>query len=450
MSFRDEKIGSLLKRELALTGLPAALVFGLASIFVFFYYFEADSYKFIFQTLGFVAFVSSILRYVVSKQMLATSDFYKHRRLLFSIILINSLCWALIFGIGTIATGATSVHFGILLVLQTAFLSGSLITLSVEKLLFIPYQFINTISMVGALYYLHHSTHNNDYLYLLLIYVVFCIYQFKQFFSFRQLTFERLNYQTDLSLRNQELESSHRIIVDQSTNMIQAAKATALGEMASGLSHEVNNSLMIILGSVQSLERTLRQNHGPNPSYELKFERAKGGIQRIRTVVEGLRYFSHHMGPVPKEETSLRDIMERTLNFSHELIKTSGVALEVAEAPELKINCQPIQITQILFNLIKNAYDALEKIKEPEQRWIRIEFEKKKSEVHIIVKNGGTKISSEYVPKLFKQFFTTKEVGKGLGLSLSTSKGIAKEHEGDVILDERSPHTTFVLKLPCI
>jgi signal transduction histidine kinase len=449
MSFRDEKIGNLLKRELALTGLPAALVFGLASIFVFFYYFEAESQKSIIQTLAILIFFANISRYVISKRMLASAEFKSQQKVLFGAILINGICWSAIFAIGTIATQAASVHFGILLVLQAAFVSGSLITLSVEKLLFIPYQVINTIAMVGALYYLHHSTHETDYLYLLSIYVVFCIYQFKQFFSFRQLTLERIQGQAELSQRNQELESSQRTIVDQSMNMIQAAKATALGEMASGLSHEVNNSLMVILGSVQSLERTLRQNHGPNPSYELKFERARGAIQRIRTVIDGLRYFSHHMGPVPKEETSLREIMERTLNFSHDMVKNNAVVLEVADAPELKVTCQPIQITQILFNLIKNAYDALERAPDADQKWVRIDFEQKKSEILVLVKNGGPKINSEHTPKLFQQFFTTKEVGKGLGLSLSNSKGIAQEHQGDVTFDERAPHTTFILRLPC-
>jgi signal transduction histidine kinase len=130
------------------------------------------------------------------------------------------------------------------------------------------------------------------------------------------------------------------------------------------------------------------------------------------------------------------------------MIKANEITMMVAPIPPLMVHCNPMQITQILFYLTKNAFDALEGVDDPMKRWIRISFAEKDNDVEIRVMNGGPRISPEIKSRLFQPFFTTKEVGKGTGLSLSISKGIALAHQGDIYLDDSTECTTFVLKIP--
>lgn len=99
----------------------------------------------------------------------------------------------------------------------------------------------------------------------------------------------------------------------------------------------------------------------------------------------------------------------------------------------------------MIASLLQNSYDS---IKSLPTKWIRIEVWERGREAIISVTDSGHGIPPEIRDRIFHPFFTTKDVGKGIGLSLSIAQGIAGEHGGSLVLDSGSPHTRFVLRLP--
>jgi len=154
------------------------------------------------------------------------------------------------------------------------------------------------------------------------------------------------------------------------------------------------------------------------------------------------------MEPQPKEVVALKEVIERTLSYTHELLKAHEIKFSSSEIPDVKIHCHPFQITQILFNLTKNADEAMMSLP-VDERWLKYEFVAYPDHILIKVMNGGPQIPPEFHMRLFQPFFSTKEVNQGTGLSLSTSKGIAMDHKGDLYF-EYNQNTTFVLKLPIV
>ncbi len=202
------------------------------------------------------------------------------------------------------------------------------------------------------------------------------------------------------------------------------------------------------MGSVQQLERYFIRDGVENPDYLRKVRNSKEAIDQIKTVIDGLRFFSQQGDEAEKVDRPLEEIIQRTLNFINEMIKANEITMIVSPIPPIMVHCNPMQITQILFYLTKNAFDALEGVEDPLKRWIRISFVEKNQDVEIRVMNGGPQISPDVKSRLFQPFFTTKDIGKGTGLSLSISKGIALAHKGDIYLDDAPDCTTFALKIP--
>jgi signal transduction histidine kinase len=107
--------------------------------------------------------------------------------------------------------------------------------------------------------------------------------------------------------------------------------------------------------------------------------------------------------------------------------------------------CQPVEISQTLLNLLNNAFDVIEKL---EERWIRIQIDKKDDYLTMSVINSGPKIPDAVVEKIFQPFFTTKGVGKGTGLGLSISKNIIERHNGTLSVDNSCQNTKFDIRIP--
>jgi C4-dicarboxylate-specific signal transduction histidine kinase len=122
--------------------------------------------------------------------------------------------------------------------------------------------------------------------------------------------------------------------------------------------------------------------------------------------------------------------------------------VEAREIPaSWEVECHPSQISQVLLNLLNNAYDAA--LAQPD-RWIELDARDQGSLVEISVTDSGPGIPRELARKIMDPFFTTKPPGKGTGLGLSISSNIMTDHGGSLSLDQNSPHTRFVMSLPKI
>jgi PAS domain S-box-containing protein len=226
---------------------------------------------------------------------------------------------------------------------------------------------------------------------------------------------------------------------------IQAGKMATLGEMASGVAHEINNPLAVISGRVALLKKRLAGESEEAQKNVTDLEKIESQVSRITKIVSGLRSFARSSANDPKVAASIKKIVEDSVELVIARYLKSNVQVHVVPFDDVQIPCRHIEISQVLVNLLNNAFDAVSELAE---KWIRIEIESSNSELKIMVTDSGSGISSDIVEKMMNPFFTTKEVGKGTGLGLSISKGIIEDHGGTLTYNPDASHTQFIVKLP--
>lgn len=236
------------------------------------------------------------------------------------------------------------------------------------------------------------------------------------------------------------------LIEAQRMKLAAAAKMSALGEMAAGLAHEINNPVAIIHGHASLLrslaDRKLISSKNLNETASVIEQTS----ERISRIVKSLRAFARDVEQDAFQKVPLIDVIRETAELSVARFQKRGIEFRIDPFDEsLKVECRPVQISQVLLNLLNNAYDAVENMQSP---WVRISVVEEKDFVEIKVTDSGKGIPPELQGKLFQPFFTTKEIGKGTGLGLSLSSGIMETQFGSLSLDPSSPHTCFVARLP--
>ncbi len=225
-----------------------------------------------------------------------------------------------------------------------------------------------------------------------------------------------------------------------------SAKMAALGEMSGNVAHEVNNPLAAILLRAHRLRTLVRQSPLDVPAVERVSGDIESTVHRIRRIVDGLRTFARDAEHDPLRPESVARIVADTIEICSERFRHHTIDLRVEPVPpDLMAVCRSVQISQILLNLLSNAFDAVEN---QSLRWVRLRAEADERQVRITVTDSGPGVPPDLENRIMEPFFTTKDVGKGTGLGLSVSKGIAEAHGGQLVLDRASLDTCFVLTLP--
>jgi C4-dicarboxylate-specific signal transduction histidine kinase len=230
--------------------------------------------------------------------------------------------------------------------------------------------------------------------------------------------------------------------------MVASARLSALGMMAGGIAHEINNPLSIIHAMASDLNEMVDESGSVPP----KVVARKSGIiretaERIAKIVKSLRQISREGAADPPHPTRLAKILDETLEICRAKFEANAVTLLLPQTiPQLTVPCREVQIEQALLNLLQNAFDAA--VEKEGDRWVKIEVTTHDDSVAISVIDSGPGIPPEVRSRIMEPFFTTKEVGKGTGLGLSLSKTIAEEHGGKLEYGEDHGHTRFSLVLP--
>ncbi len=230
--------------------------------------------------------------------------------------------------------------------------------------------------------------------------------------------------------------------------VINSSKLAALGEMAAGIAHEINNPLMAIEGRVHLMKKDFTK--GDTSNLIEGFDKVSRTIDRISKIVKGLRDFSREGSEDPMRNSKISEIVAMTLDLCQERFTQSQIELKIDLQNDREVFCREIQICQVLLNLLNNAYDVIEILP---TKWVSISTslysaQDKIQFVDIKVTDSGLGISPEVADKMMAPFFTTKEVGKGTGLGLSISLGIIAKHGGSLFYDQTAANTTFVIRLP--
>ncbi|HOV74732.1 MAG TPA: PAS domain S-box protein [Candidatus Hydrogenedentes bacterium] len=243
-----------------------------------------------------------------------------------------------------------------------------------------------------------------------------------------------------------ERVKAQRLIIEQQLLMLNAARLSALGTMASGIAHEINNPMAIISVGAEQLERSLDD---PRLSNEYRANVTKTivrNVKRVQHIVQGLRNLSRDGSSDAFVRESVATIVTETLEVCMARCRDAGITLTVSPIPnELHIECRSAQLGQVLLNLINNAYDA---VKELPEKWIRLDVEDEGTTIRFAITDSGHGLGRDLQEMAFVPFFTTKQTIGGIGLGLSISRRMVENHHGDLFLDAASSNTRFVVRLP--
>ena len=239
------------------------------------------------------------------------------------------------------------------------------------------------------------------------------------------------------------------LLTQQQSRMASSARLSALGEMAGGIAHEINNPLAIInLRTHQLAQLAVKGKFSPNDVLDIAGAIESTSI-RISKIVKSLQTVARESEQDPFEFVSLKAILNDTLELCFQRMKKHGIELIIEGIDGIEIECRRVQISQVLINLFNNAFDAVVGL---EKRYIVVSARElgmgQEDHIEISVIDSGSGIARELAQKIFQPFFTTKGPGKGTGLGLSISKGMIEAHDGFIWLDTDHPTTRFVIVLP--
>jgi len=259
--------------------------------------------------------------------------------------------------------------------------------------------------------------------------------------------FELVDVATHLMGLAIERTHAERLIVEQQVKLVASSKMAALGEMAGGLAHEINNPLAIIHAKASLLEMLAADGTLAVDEVVKTAEKIRATAMRISTIIKGLRSFARDAEHDPFQIVAASSLLGDTLELCRQRFKNHDVdvrlPLGVGEA--IILECQPVQLVQVLLNLLSNSYDA---VLELPDKWIELTVEAEGDQVVFSVTDSGHGIPAGVRDKITQPFFTTKEAGKGTGLGLSIAAGIVTSHDGTLALDATAAHTRFVVRLP--
>lgn len=228
--------------------------------------------------------------------------------------------------------------------------------------------------------------------------------------------------------------------------LMASSKMFALGEMSGGVAHEINNPLTVIQARAFQLQQLAESTPIDPEKIMTAAESISKTADKIARIVRSLRSFAREGDSDIFEVVSVKQMIDEILEFTQSRLANAGILAKVKPFPEyIEFEGRRMQIAQALLSLLNNSFEA---IKNFPQRWIEFEVKDGETYFEISVTDSGTGISKDVAAKMFQPFFTTREVGHGMGLGLSTSIGAVKSHNGDLYYDDKSPNTRFVLRLP--
>ena len=246
------------------------------------------------------------------------------------------------------------------------------------------------------------------------------------FASIRRFVDFRLRHELDTN--NRELASTLNKLKETEVQLVQSEKMNALGKLSAGLLHEVNNPLNFMFMAMQIAE----QEVGDNASLRDTLKDIGEGMGRIRTVISDLRAFAHPTHELAMQQFPLDEALTSALRLTaHELgtipVDRQGISGITAMGAST-------QIVHVFMNLLINSAHAVKHKAGDKTAQIKVYATEANGRLQVAVRDNGTGVAPVNLPKLLDPFFTTKDVGQGMGLGLSICHTIVKNHGGAMIV----------------
>lgn len=229
---------------------------------------------------------------------------------------------------------------------------------------------------------------------------------------------------TEQSEVNLRLERSLADLKEMQQQVIQAEKLAALGTMAAGIAHELNNPLMGIMNYVGYVRDVVA-----DPGVKPVLDKVAVQLNRMRDLIKNLLTFSRPVEEIIGE-LSVAEAVDNILDLTRSEWKALDIQLEKAIPPDLPlIEGKSISLQQVLLNLLMNARDAVQEVP---RKFIRISAERVGQSIRIQVADNGHGVPTDIESRIFDPFFTTKAPGKGSGLGLAVSRSLVADMGGTI------------------
>jgi PAS domain S-box-containing protein len=258
---------------------------------------------------------------------------------------------------------------------------------------------------------------------------------------------------TERKKAEEELRDAYNKLKDTQTQLIQSAKMASIGQLASGVAHEINNPLTGVLNSIQLIKEGIGQRSDSSfDAFKEILDNIEESATRCKTIIWSLLDFSRSSRG-PFSLLPLNEIIEKATVLIGREMQLEKINLEKqfqTDLPQISGDAQLLQ--QVIFNLLSNARWAIqESKKEGGIITLKTQYEPEKNITLLSISDNGIGILKENLDKIFDPFFSTKQVGKGTGLGLSIAYNIIKEHKGSLEVESQpGKGTTFKISLPCI
>ncbi len=287
--------------------------------------------------------------------------------------------------------------------------------------------------------------------------------------------------------QNAELKEMNAKLTDTKFHLVQAEKMAAIGQLAAGIAHEINNPMGFVNNNFEILQKYFKrlseyinfinecfqfiqtdEESGVYKALEeakkaykkLKIDvilnelegmlsESESGVHRVTQIVQALRTFARSVNDDEKDAYSLLDLFNQVMFIiKNETKYVSKVEIDIPE--DIIVYCNKVQIGQVFINIIVNAAQAIQSQGRSDMGIITIAAEKKQEYIWITIEDDGPGIPEENLTKIFEPFYTTKAIGQGTGLGLSiTYDIIVNKHNGFIdIASTEGKGTVFTVKLP--
>jgi len=250
----------------------------------------------------------------------------------------------------------------------------------------------------------------------------------------------------DLRKTTEEMQCREQELRDKQEQLVQAGKLATLGELTTGVAHELNNPLNnigLFVGNVIDLIELGKTDKEPILRY---LNNAMQQVRKATEIISHLRTFGR-VAPVSRQRVFVKEVIEGALSLMQEQLRVRDITVGVDLcAEDVTVIGNPIQLEQVFLNLLTNARDALA---DSARKAIDVSCTVEPGWVMIAVADSGPGIPPGFEDRVFDPFYTTKEVGAGTGLGLSITYGIIKDHEGTIAVDNRPGQgARFLIQLP--
>ena len=241
----------------------------------------------------------------------------------------------------------------------------------------------------------------------------------------------------------EQVEHRTQALRDAQAVMVQQSKAAALGQMAATVVHELSQPLSAMNSSITAAQ--LKVNKDDWTGAVRSISRLAPLSEKMNNVIKLLKYFSYEDGEdIQRQDLAL--LIKQSINLYQDKLKEKKVNINLENLQSLvTVKINPLKLDLVLTNIIQNAIDAMQQCEQPV---ITIAMVSLYNKAIITIEDQGDGINSRVMGQLFDPYFTTKDIGKGLGLGLSICYEIIQEYHGSIVAENRPQGARFTITLP--